>query len=263
MVSSKKVMQGVLCALLAVVLALVLLVRVKVIYAANLTPSASPAPSFDVLASTVIRTPDPTNPSIAQTPVVTPNPKGLPRIDLSSWQYKLASAANPIGDYAPPELTELEWYNAFDSRAAVSLMNFVEAGRAEGLTVVMQSTYRSYDEQNYIFNQKVQELGGDAERAATIVLPAGTSEHQLGLCADLTDGNYSVLTQDLENTATYQWLLAHCAEYGFILRYPADKEDITGVIYEPWHFRYVGEEAAAYIMEHGLCLEEFLALYDE
>ena len=111
-------MEGVLCALLAVVLVLVLLVRVKVIYAANLTTSVSPAPSFEALASSVIRSPDPTNPSIAQTPVVTPNPKGLPRIDLTSWQYKLASASNPIGDYAPPELTELEWYNAFDSRAA-------------------------------------------------------------------------------------------------------------------------------------------------
>ncbi len=256
-------MEGVLCALLAVVLVLVLLVRVKVIYAANLTTSASPAPSFEALASSVIRSPDPTNPTIAQTPVVTPNPKGLPRIDLSSWQYKLASASNPIGDYAPPELTELEWYNAFDSRAAVSLMNMVEAGRAEGLNVVLQSTYRSYDEQTFLFNRKVQELGGDEARAATIVLPPGTSEHQLGLCADITNANYEVLTQDLENTDTYQWLLAHCAEYGFILRYPADKEDITGVIYEPWHFRYVGEEAAAYIMEHGLCLEEFLALYDE
>ena len=67
--------------------------------------------------------------------------------------------------------------------------------------------------------------------------------------------------RDSEKTALYQWMYAHCQDYGFILRYPADKQDITGVMYEPWHFRYVGKEAAAYIMGNGLCLEEFLDLY--
>ena len=66
---------------------------------------------------------------------------------------------------------------------------------------------------------------------------------------------------ELENTELYQWLSAHCHEYGFIVRYPKDKEEVTGIIYEPWHFRYVGVEAATYIMENGLCLEEFIALY--
>ena len=75
------------------------------------------------------------------------------------------------------------------------------------------------------------------------------------------DADYLELDEGQESTATQQWLMAHCTEYGFILRYPADKQDITGVMYEPWHFRYVGKEAAAYIMENGLCLEEFLDLY--
>ena len=66
----------------------------------------------------------------------------------------------------------------------------------------------------------------------------------------------------LENTATYQWMKEHCQEFGFIVRYPNDKQDITKIIYEPWHFRYVGVEAATYIMEKGLCLEEFLELYN-
>ena len=66
----------------------------------------------------------------------------------------------------------------------------------------------------------------------------------------------------MESTDTYQWMSAHCQEYGFIVRYPKDKEDITGIIYEPWHYRYVGAEAAAFIMEHNLCLEEFVALYE-
>ena len=72
---------------------------------------------------------------------------------------------------------------------------------------------------------------------------------------------YEGKTRDLEKTALFQWMYAHCQEYGFILRYPADKESVTGVMYEPWHFRYVGKEAAAYIMENNLCLEEFLDLY--
>ena len=97
--------------------------------------------------------------------------------------------------------------------------------------------------------------------AARIVNRPGTSEHQLGLCADITDKFYEVKTKELEKTALYQWMYAHCQNYGFILRYPADKQDITGVMYEPWHFRYVGKEAAAYIMGNGLCLEEFLDLY--
>ena len=66
-----------------------------------------------------------------------------------------------------------------------------------------------------------------------------------------------------EDTPVQQWLMAHCADYGFIVRYPKDKEDVTGIMYEPWHFRYVGKDAAEYIMEHGLCLEEFVALYAE
>ena len=135
------------------------------------------------------------------------------------------------------------------------------AARAEGLSVCLSSTYRSYSEQSYLFTRKVGQCGGDEAAAARIVTRPGTSEHQLGLCADITDKFYEVKTRDLEKTALFQWMYAHCQEYGFILRYPADKESVTGVMYEPWHFRYVGKEAAAYIMENNLCLEEFLDLY--
>ena len=106
----------------------------------------------------------------------------------------------------------------------------------------------------------MEEYGYD--EAATIVLPPGTSEHQTGLCCDITDVYRSPKNPDeLSQTETFQWLNAHSEEYGFILRYPENKEEITDVIYEPWHFRYVGEEAARYIKENDLCLEEFLALY--
>ena len=149
----------------------------------------------------------------------------------------------------------------FDGRAVDALKEFIAAARAEGLSVCLSSTYRSYSEQSYLFTRKVGQCGGDEAAAARIVTRPGTSEHQLGLCADITDKYYEVKTRDLEKTALFRWMYAHCQEYGFILRYPADKESVTGVMYEPWHFRYVGKESAAYIMENNLCLEEFLDLY--
>lgn len=258
MTETKRVVQGVICVLLAVTLSLLLLVRLKVAYAVE-TPYASPVP-YEVLASAVIdQTPLPTD---LQTPVVTPNPNGTPRVDITSWQFTLASAEHPIGRYVPPELATLEGDRQFDSRAVVSLQNFIGAARAEGLSACLSSAYRPYTEQQYLFNTKTAQLGGDTEAAAKIVLPPGASEHQLGLGADITDRYYETKATDLENTALHQWMVQHCAEYGFILRYPADKTEITGVMYEPWHFRYVGEEAAAYIMEHGICLEEFVTLYE-
>ena len=92
-------------------------------------------------------------------------------------------------------------------------------------------------------------------------MPAGCSEHQLALCCDITDIYRPIKDSSLENTETYKWLNEHCAEYGFIQRFPSGKEDITVVMYEPFHFRYVGVEAATYIKDNNLCLEEFLALY--
>ena len=97
--------------------------------------------------------------------------------------------------------------------------------------------------------------------ARKIVAYPGTSEHQLGLAVDIVDSSSTVLDADmLEDMPLLQWLSQHCHEYGFILRYPKDKEDVTGW-YEPWHFRYVGIDAAKYIMEKGICLEEFIQLY--
>ena len=86
----------------------------------------------------------------------------------------------------------------------------------------------------------------------------GTSEHQLGLAVDIVDTQNQVLNRAQEDTAVQQWLMEHCWEYGFILRYPPDKEEKTGIIYEPWHYRYVGREYAQAIRQSGLCLEEFL-----
>ena len=96
------------------------------------------------------------------------------------------------------------------------------------------------------------------ELAADEVARPGTSEHQLGLAVDIISNAHPELNEAWAETEEAKWLTENCAQYGFILRYPPDKSDITGIVWEPWHFRYVGEDAAAYIMENGLCLEEYL-----
>ena len=182
-----------------------------------------------------------------------------PDIDISEWMYILANPWNDISDYEP-SLASLEGQQ-FDERIIGPMQEFVGAARDEGLSVFLSSGYRSYDTQSYLFNRKAAQYG--EEVAETIVARPGTSEHQTGLCCDITDRYYEMKDESLENTALYQWMSGHCHEYGFIVRFPKGREDVTGIIYEPWHFRYVGVEAAAYITEHDLTLEEFLDLYKE
>ena len=98
------------------------------------------------------------------------------------------------------------------------------------------------------------------DEAAKVVAYPGTSEHQLGLALDIVDVSYQQLDTEQENTPVQQWLMKNSWKYGFVLRYPTDKSDITGIIYEPWHYRYVGKEAAAEIYENKLCLEEYLGI---
>lgn len=195
-----------------------------------------------------------------QAPAVPEPESDLPDVDPESWELALANAENSIGEYAPP-LAVVEGMEV-DERIVEPLTDFIAAARNEGLTVYLSSAYRDYANQSYLYNRKVEQYGGDEAMAATIVAPPGTSEHQTGLACDITDQYYELKNSSLEDTALFQWMSQHCQEYGFIVRYPKDKEDVTGIIYEPWHFRYVGKEAAAYIMDHGLCLEEFLALYE-
>ena len=224
------------------------------------TPSLKPSPQLTPEPAPE-QTPEPT-PTPAPEPAPDPTPApDWPDVDVSEWEYLLANPDHDIGAYVP-ELAGLENGHFVDARMVEALKEFIAAGRAAGYSVVINSSYRDYATQKYLYERKVGQCGGDTAAAARIVAPPGTSEHQTGLCCDIADQFYSVKDSSLENTATYKWMYEHCAEYGFILRYPKDKEDVTQIMYEPWHFRYVGKEAARYIMEKGLCLEEFLALYE-
>lgn len=200
-------------------------------------------------------------------PVQTEEP--LPAVSIHEWNLKLVNNINVLSSSFAPDVTEVADGQYFDTRAVDSLNAMLEAARMQGYATYLSTAYRPYSTQAYIFYGKASQIawGGevdyaDAEMMAReLVAYPGTSEHQLGLAVDIVDTSSTVLDAEmLEDMPLLVWLQQHCHEYGFILRYPKDKEEITGW-YEPWHFRYVGVDAATYIMEKGLCLEEFIQLY--
>ena len=149
--------------------------------------------------------------------------------------------------------------------ACDAFLEMQKAAAADGVTVWMQSGYRSVKYQTSLYERKTKyylDKGYDnataKEKAAAVVNPPGYSEHNCGLAADLNSPEHTGLDEGFENTAAFRWLCEHAAEYGFILRYPQGAEDATEIIYEPWHWRYVGVENAAKINASGLCFEEYI-----
>lgn len=128
-----------------------------------------------------------------------------------------------------------------------------------GITLYLKSAYRSYGTQSTIYANYLDRNNGVDDG---YVAKPGSSEHQSGYCADILNKKWAGLdrmNQDFEKEVEAYWMKENCARFGFILRYPKDKEDVTGIAFEPWHFRYVGVEIATYIMENNLSLEEFTA----
>ncbi len=200
------------------------------------------------------------------TPVPTPT---LPAVDVNSWELRLIRYENPLGeDYIPESLTEIESGQQVDSRIAQPLKDLFGAARAADYPVYFCSGYRDYETQSIIYQRHIDEYTAqgmsmeeaDAQTRLAVNYP-GSSEHQSGLCADILETPEQDMEPYIGGSGLMAWLEEHCDDYGFIIRYPKDKTDITGVEYEPWHLRYVGKTAAEYIMKHGLCLEEFLQLY--
>ena len=149
--------------------------------------------------------------------------------------------------------------------ACDAFLEMQKAAAADGVTVWMQSGYRSVKYQTSLYERKTKyylDKGYDnataREKAAAVVNPPGYSEHNCGLAADLNSPEHTGLDEGFEKTAAFRWLCEHAGDYGFILRYPRDAEDKTEIIYEPWHWRYVGVENAAKINASGLCFEEYI-----
>jgi D-alanyl-D-alanine carboxypeptidase len=138
--------------------------------------------------------------------------------------------------------------------------------KAAGHTAVVSSAYRSHGDQIYLHNRRIQrfldqgysEEEAKLEAARRVAVP-GTSEHELGLALDIVDSDYRNLTEEQESMPAQKWLIENSWKYGFILRYPNNKSDVTGIIYEPWHYRYVGKELAKELHDSGLCLEEYFS----
>ena len=187
-------------------------------------------------------------------------------VSQDGWNLLLVNRNHPLPeDFQVPSFTQLVNGHSIDQRVYPALQRMMDDCRAAGLSPTICSSYRSWAKQEELFEKKVQSCLSEAasrkgaeELAAQWVARPGTSEHQAGLAVDIVDKSYQLLDEGQEDTAVQQWLMEHCAEYGFILRYPTEKSTITGVGYEPWHYRYVGEEAAGEIMGQGLCLEEYL-----
>jgi D-alanyl-D-alanine carboxypeptidase len=220
-------------------------------------------------------TEQPAAPAPTEQPVVETVPTEQPlRFDLSEWQYMLVNGDHSIDQYEPENLVylnmtadETDFQTSFnpnriavDARIAQPLMDMALACKAAGLPVYLSSGYRSYADQAANFTRVCQNNGitdGKDSNGHYITMPAGCSEHQTGLCCDITDYYQATKNSSLDDIPTLVWLRENCADYGFIWRFPSDKSDVTGVMGESWHFRYVGQDAAHYIMDNHLTLEEF------
>lgn len=169
-------------------------------------------------------------------------------------------------DYQVPLVLLPDGFHYAAEEAYEPLMDMLEAGASNGLHFVVCSAYRNVKRQEELFQEDVDALMRSGysyqeayDEVARSTMPPGYSEHSTGLAFDIVALDYQMLDKGQEKTGENKWLRKHCAEYGFILRYPDGKEDVTGISYESWHFRYVGKEAAQEIMQNNFTLEEYLA----
>lgn len=181
------------------------------------------------------------------------------------WNLILVNKTHPIPEDYEVELKSIGNGHQIDARAYDDFKAMIQASKQDGVTIYVTSSYRDMDKQITLYEKKTDSylqqgysLEDALSKAGQVVAVPGTSEHHLGLAIDVVSSEYRKLDEKQENTKGFQWMKAHSWEYGFILRYPNGSTDITGIIYEPWHFRYVGLEAAKEIYERGITLEEYL-----
>jgi len=186
--------------------------------------------------------------------------------DNEDWRLILVNKQNPVPEGYDANLSSINGSLLADERIIDDIYDMLDAANKDGVDLMICSAYRSYDRQIQLFNNKMNKLmrqgmsfmDAYAVGSMSVTVP-GTSEHQLGLALDILTPSYTAMDDGFGDTKAGQWLRDNAPDYGFILRYPAGKEEITGIIYEPWHFRYVGTEYSRSITESGLCLEEYLS----
>ena len=176
------------------------------------------------------------------------------------WNLILVNRDSYIPDDYQVELTELSNGKKVDSRIYPELQEMFNDARAQGYGLFVREGYRTQEEQQQLMDEKIEayenegKSKSEAKKLAEqwVAIP-GTSEHQLGIAVDINADTTKSSSDDV-----YNWLAENAHTYGFIKRYPSNKTDITGVINEPWHYRYVGKEAASKIYSQGICLEEYI-----
>jgi D-alanyl-D-alanine carboxypeptidase len=178
----------------------------------------------------------------------------------NGWNLILVNRNSYIPDDYKVELTELSNGEKVDSRIYPELQEMFNDARAQGYGLFVREGYRTQEEQQQLLDEKIEEYENEGKSKSEakklaeqwVAIP-GTSEHQLGIAVDINADTTKSSSDDV-----YSWLAENAHKYGFIKRYPSDKTDITGVINEPWHYRYVGKEAALEIYSQGMCLEEYI-----
>ncbi|MCR4805811.1 MAG: M15 family metallopeptidase [Clostridia bacterium] len=207
-------------------------------------------------------------PEVPQLPVMETSLEDYPLQTATDDVLVLVNKTHPVTrDYVADDLVTVEHCDpsvgTADTKkmrktAADAIEQLIAGAAQDGYTLCMRTGYRSYDYQDYLFNSYAASYG-EAE-ANTYSARPGQSEHQTGWCCDVGIPGWGLTAFD--DTPEAAWVAENCWKYGFILRYPANKTDITGYIYESWHIRYVGLEVAEYITENGLTLEEYLGILD-
>lgn len=185
--------------------------------------------------------------------------------EKEEYYLLLANAENPLPQDWSIQTEEVQNGYEMDKRAAPAMREMIQAAKEDGVELMFCSAYRSVEKQQQLFDRSQQaymaqgmsEEEAYAKTATETAIP-GTSEHQTGLAADIVTPTYQMLDAGFADTPAGQWLSEHAAEYGFVLRYPQDKQEVTGIIYESWHYRFVGKTHAKLMKESGLCLEEYL-----
>ncbi len=194
----------------------------------------------------------------------------LETLHKSDWNLILVNKQHPIPEDYAFTLGTIKGSMKCDERILGQLGQMMQAARADGVTLVIRSPYRNDTRQEYLFNRKIKNyikkkmsyLEAFRASAQAVTIP-GSSEHQIGLALDIVSDTYTMLEEGFADTDAGKWLADNSYRYGFILRYPKGKEDITGIEFEPWHFRYVDVPAATYMYQNQLSLEEFVQLLGE
>lgn len=212
--------------------------------------------------------------------------KSVPNIDISiltvnanvkiddfnkdAWELVLINKQHPLPSDYQIQLESIKENMKCDKRIIDLLLLMINDASKDGVVLNVCSPYRDHNRQVMLFNKKIKNYMKDGYSykdaymlTAQVVTIPGSSEHEAGLSIDFNTYSYLSLDEGFENTNAGTWLKNNAYKYGFILRYPNDKEDITGIEYEPWHYRFVGVDAAYYIYSHNLCLEEFNELINK